>query len=82
VGKQRVDGRARTGPAPSGRLGFGLIGGAVLPRLAGQFADRAATLNPVFYVPLIGYLLLVGFALAASRARTRNAAVTATPGGH
>jgi FHS family L-fucose permease-like MFS transporter len=69
-------------PATSGLLVFGIIGGAVLPPVAGQIADNAATLNPVFYVPLVGYLLLVGFAIAASRAKTRNTAVAATPGGH
>ncbi len=69
-------------PATSGLLVFGIIGGAVLPPIAGQIADRAATLNPVFYVPLVGYLLLVGFAVAASRARTRNTNAAATPGGH
>ena len=70
-------------PATSGLLVFGIIGGAVLPPVAGQIADRAATLNPVFYVPMIGYLLLVGFALAATRARVRNAATAAgAPGGH
>ena len=70
-------------PATSGLLVFGIIGGAVLPPVAGQIADRAATLNPVFYVPMIGYLLLVGFALAATRARVRNATIAAgAPGGH
>lgn len=70
-------------PATSGLLVFGIIGGAVLPPVAGQIADNSATLNPVFYVPLIGYLLLVGFALAASRASVRNAAAAAGgPTGH
>lgn len=69
-------------PATSGLLVFGIIGGAVLPPIAGQIADRAATLSPVFYVPLVGYLLLVGFAIAASRARTRNTNAAAAPGGH
>ncbi|WP_298095294.1 glucose/galactose MFS transporter [Brevundimonas sp.] len=70
-------------PATSGLLVFGIIGGALLPPVAGQIADNSATLNPVFYVPLIGYLLLVGFAFAASRASIRNApAAGGTPGGH
>jgi FHS family L-fucose permease-like MFS transporter len=68
--------------ATSGLLVFGIIGGAVLPPLAGLIADRAATLNPVFYVPLVGYLLLVGFAVAASRARVRHGNTASTPGGH
>jgi len=69
-------------PATSGLLVFGIIGGAILPPIAGQIADQSATLNPVFYVPLIGYLLLVGFALAASRARVRTVAAAAAPGAH
>jgi hypothetical protein len=31
---------------------------------------------------LVGYLLLVGFAIAASRATTRNTGAAAAPGGH
>jgi FHS family L-fucose permease-like MFS transporter len=69
-------------PATSGLLVFGIIGGAILPPVAGHIADQAATLNPVFYVPLAGYLLLAGFAFAASRAKIRNAAAGGTPGGH
>jgi FHS family L-fucose permease-like MFS transporter len=69
-------------PATSGLLVFGIIGGALLPPIAGQIADNSATLNPVFYVPLIGYLLLVGFAFAASRASIRNAPAPGGPGGH
>jgi len=69
-------------PATSGLLVFGIIGGAVLPPVAGQIADQAATLNPVFYVPMIGYLLLVFFAFAASKARVRNAAAAGATGGH
>jgi FHS family L-fucose permease-like MFS transporter len=69
-------------PATSGLLVFGIIGGAVLPPVAGQIADQAATLNPVFYVPMTGYLLLVFFAFAASKARVRNAAAAGTPGSH
>ena len=69
-------------PATSGLLVFGIIGGAVLPLIAGRIGDVSATLNPVFYVPLVGYLLLVGFAIAASRAKSRHADVSAAPGGH
>lgn len=69
-------------PATSGLLVFGIIGGAILPPIAGHIADNSATLNPVFYVPLIGYLLLVGFAFAAARATIRNAVAEGGPGGH
>lgn len=69
-------------PATSGLLVFGIIGGAILPPIAGHIADSSATLNPVFFVPMAGYLLLVVFALAASRAKVRNTEAAATPGGH
>jgi len=69
-------------PATSGLLVFGIIGGAILPLIAGQIADNSVTLNPVFFVPLVGYLLLVVFAFAASRARTHGLAGTGTPAGH
>lgn len=69
-------------PATSGLLVFGIIGGAILPPIAGQIADNAATLNPLFYVPLVGYLVLVGFAVAASRAKVRNAGPAVPTGSH
>lgn len=69
-------------PATSGLLVFGIIGGAILPPIAGHIADSSATLNPVFFVPMIGYLILIGFAFAASRARVHNNAAGGTPGGH
>jgi len=69
-------------PATSGLLVFGIIGGAILPPIAGHIADSSATLNPVFFVPMVGYLILVVFALAASRAKVRNTEAAATPGGH
>lgn len=69
-------------PATSGLLVFGIIGGAVLPPIAGHIADSSATLNPVFFVPLIGYLILVVFAFAASRAKVRQVEAAGTPSGH
>jgi FHS family L-fucose permease-like MFS transporter len=44
--------------------------------------DHSPTLNPVFYVPLIGYALLVVFAVLASRAKVHAKVVAGTPGGH
>jgi len=69
-------------PATSGLLVFGIIGGAILPPIAGHIADSSATLNPVFFVPLVGYLILIGFAFTASRAKTRSETVAATFSGH
>lgn len=68
-------------PATSGLLVFGIIGGAVLPLIGGLIGDNAATLNPVFYVPLVGYLILVGFAVLSARAKTHGIAGPVS-GGH
>ena len=69
-------------PATSGLLVFGIIGGAVLPLIGGMIGDNAATLNPVFYVPLVGYALLVVFAVTASRAKTHALVAPGAAGGH
>ena len=68
--------------ATSGLLCTAIVGGAVLPYIGGQIADVSATFNPVFYVPLVGYLLLTVFALAAARTRVRDADVVAKPASH
>jgi FHS family L-fucose permease-like MFS transporter len=69
-------------PATSGLLVFGIIGGAILPPIAGHIADTSPTLNPVFFVPLAGYLILVVFAFFASRAKVRSDVAVGAPGGH
>ncbi len=53
----------------SGLLVFGIIGGALLPLVAAQFADRTGDLQNGFFVPLIGYGLLTVFAIACARTR-------------
>ena len=69
--------------ATSGLLVFGIIGGALLPLVAGRVADAAGgIINPAFYVPLIGYGLLVVFAVMASRAKVHAIGAATTPGGH
>ncbi|MBX9616839.1 MAG: sugar MFS transporter [Caulobacteraceae bacterium] len=68
--------------ATSGLLVFGIIGGAVLPLIGGLIGDHSPTLNPVFYVPLVGYAILVVFALMASRAKIHGKVVAGAPGGH
>jgi FHS family L-fucose permease-like MFS transporter len=67
--------------ATSGLLCTAIVGGAVLPILGGMVADASATLNPVFYVPLVGYAVLTAFALAAARSKARHEA-GAVAGGH
>ncbi|MDX2276284.1 MAG: MFS transporter [Hyphomonadaceae bacterium] len=52
--------------ATSGLLCMAIVGGAVLPYLAGQLAD-AHGLNSGFWIPLGGYACIVLFALAAAR---------------
>jgi FHS family L-fucose permease-like MFS transporter len=61
--------------ATSGLLVFGIIGGALLPLLAGKIADMSGgNLNHAFIVPLIGYVLLTIFAVCAMRTKPVTAA--------
>jgi FHS family L-fucose permease-like MFS transporter len=53
-------------PATSGLLCMAIVGGAVLPYLAGRVAD-ASGLNAGFWIPLAGYTGIVIFAAAAAR---------------
>ena len=64
--------------ATSGLLVFGIIGGAVLPPIAGAVADAAGAVTPAFFVPLAGYLVLVLFSTACSRTRPVRADGPAT----
>lgn len=69
--------------ATSGLLVFGIIGGAILPLIAGQIADAAGgSLTPAFVVPLVGYVALTVFAIAAARTRVRNGDGAAAPAPH
>ncbi len=62
----------------SGLLVFGIIGGAVLPPIAGAVADAAGAVTPAFFVPLAGYLVLVLFSAACSQTRPVRADGPAT----
>ena len=66
----------------SGLLCMAIVGGAVLPFIAGHIADAAGDLHPAFFVPLLGYIGLTIFAVAAARTRPVNAETSATPAGH
>lgn len=69
--------------ATSGLLCTAIVGGAVLPYIAGLIVDDAAhVFNPAFWVPLLGYLALTVFAVACARSRPRNEAGSAAVGGH
>lgn len=56
----------------SGLLVFGIIGGAILPLLAAQVADRSGDIHLGFFVPVAGYLLLTVFAVACVRTQGRE----------
>jgi MFS transporter, FHS family, L-fucose permease len=58
--------------ATSGLLVFGIIGGAILPPLAGLVADTYGAVTPAFFVPFAGYLILIAFALACVRTASRR----------
>ncbi|MNE86938.1 hypothetical protein D3C80_1840760 [compost metagenome] len=58
--------------ATSGLLVFGIIGGAILPLLAAQVADRSGDIHLGFFVPVAGYLLLTVFAIACARTKGRD----------
>ncbi|HVZ99306.1 MAG TPA: MFS transporter [Caulobacterales bacterium] len=64
--------------AVSGLLCMAIVGGAALPWLTGRVAD-AAGLNLAFVVPLLGYIGIVVFALAAARAKAAQPGAVAAP---
>ena len=68
--------------ATSGLLVFGIIGGALLPQVAARIADAAGALQPAFIVPLLGYVGLTVFAIAAARTKVRDADVVKAPSPH
>ncbi len=53
--------------ATSGLLCMAIVGGAVLPQIAGQLADAWGTITVAFFVPLAAYILLTAFAFLAAR---------------
>lgn len=67
--------------ATSGLLCMAIIGGAILPLIGGRVADTS-NLNMAFLVPMIGYVLLTVFAVAAARTRARGSDVVAAPASH
>lgn len=67
--------------ATSGLLCMAIVGGAALPVISGRVADLAASLAPAFFVPMVGYLGVALFAVAATQARPRSAGVDAAAAG-
>jgi FHS family L-fucose permease-like MFS transporter len=62
--------------ATSGLLCMAIIGGAVLPRIAGKIADNIG-LHAVFVVPALAYVAITVFAVAAVKARVLDVRGTA-----
>ncbi len=54
--------------ATSGLLCMAIVGGAVLPLVVGQLADKLG-LHAAFLVPMVAYIAIGVFALSAARAR-------------
>jgi FHS family L-fucose permease-like MFS transporter len=67
--------------ATSGLLCMAIVGGAALPVISGRVADLAMSLAPAFYVPMIGYLGVALFAVAATRTGPRSAGADAAAAG-
>jgi FHS family L-fucose permease-like MFS transporter len=54
--------------ATSGLLCLAIVGGAILPFLYGVIADNAG-LHTAYFLPALAYLLIVAFAIGATRAK-------------
>ncbi len=68
--------------ATSGLLCLAIVGGAVLPYVYGTIADSAG-LHTAYFLPAAAYLLIVVFAVAATRARLYvHGAAASAAGGH
>lgn len=67
--------------ATSGLLCLAIVGGAILPYVYGYIAD-AAGLHAAYFLPAAAYLLIVVFAIAATRARTYEHGTATAATGH
>ena len=67
--------------ATSGLLCLAIVGGAILPYVYGRIAD-AAGLHAAYFLPAAAYLLIVVFAIAATRARTYEHGTATAAAGH
>ena len=54
--------------ATSGLLCLAIVGGAILPYVYGMIADNAG-LHTAYFLPAVAYLLIVAFAIGATRAK-------------
>ena len=67
--------------ATSGLLCLAIVGGAILPYVYGHIADSAG-LHAAYFLPAVAYLLIVVFAIAATRARTYEHGSASPTAGH
>ena len=68
--------------ATSGLLCVAIVGGAVLPWIAGFIADKTGSFGHAFIVPVIGYAGILIFALAAARVKGVDKSPVAMAAGH
>lgn len=69
--------------ATSGLLCVAIVGGAALPYIAGLIVDGAGgNIHPSFIVPMLGYLGVAAFAIAAARSKVNTDATVAAVAGH
>src|SRR3954471_15090141 len=67
--------------ATSGLLCLAIVGGAILPYIFGSIAD-AAGLHAAYFLPAPAYVLIVAFAIAATKARTYEHGTATAGAGH
>ena len=67
--------------ATSGLLCLAIVGGAILPYMYGLIADSAG-LHTAYFLPAVAYILIVVFAVAATRARTYEHGTASPTAGH
>ena len=68
--------------ATSGLICVAIVGGAVLPFIAGKIADTAGSFGDAFIVPVIGYAGILIFALAAARVKGADHTAVAMAAAH
>ena len=67
--------------ATSGLLCLAIVGGAILPYVYGLIADKAG-LHTAYFLPAIAYVLIVVFAVAATRAKIYQHGTASAAAGH
>ncbi|WP_454886457.1 sugar MFS transporter [Sphingomonas oryzagri] len=68
--------------ATAGLLCVAIVGGAVLPWIAGKITDATGSFGHAFIVPVIGYVGILIFAIAATRVKGADHHAVAMPAGH